>query len=211
MCLPPTSTWTRKGQSHQHRVRTRWGSKGRINLVGTLSLEGEGEFLEYSLLEGSCRSAQVISYLDAQASQAERAGEEVVVVLDNAPFHTAASGARARGGLGRDGAFSVPASGVLPAPQPHRGGMAKGQGFPHAAPLLRLGGRVERGRPGRSASTGREGDSYSTWRYLTVRGILSPKKSRRGPIVGPSRTPLVLLLSLIHRSAWKVHSPKFGH
>jgi hypothetical protein len=58
---------------------------------GTLSLEGEGELLEYSLLEGSCRSAQVISYLDAQASQAERAGEEVVVVLDNAPFHTAAA------------------------------------------------------------------------------------------------------------------------
>jgi putative transposase len=70
-------------------VRTRWGSKGRVNLVGTLWLEGEGERLEYSLLEGSCRSAQVIGYLDALASEAERAGEEVVVVLDNAPFHTA--------------------------------------------------------------------------------------------------------------------------
>jgi putative transposase len=57
--------------------------------VGTLSLEGEGERLEYSLLEGSCRSAEVIGYLDALASEAERAGEEVVVVLDNAPFHTA--------------------------------------------------------------------------------------------------------------------------
>jgi hypothetical protein len=57
--------------------------------VGTLSLEGEGKRLEYSLLEGSCRSAEVIGYLDALASEAERAGEEVVVVLDNAPFHTA--------------------------------------------------------------------------------------------------------------------------
>jgi putative transposase len=58
--------------------------------VGALSLEGEGERLEYSLLEGSsCRSAEVIGYLDALASEAERAGEEVVVVLDNAPFHTA--------------------------------------------------------------------------------------------------------------------------
>jgi putative transposase len=57
--------------------------------VGTLWLEGEGERLEYSLLEGSCRSAQVIGYLDVLASEAERAGEEVVVVLDNAPFHTA--------------------------------------------------------------------------------------------------------------------------
>jgi putative transposase len=89
LCLPPTSTWTRKGRPHQHRVRTRWGSKGRVNFVGTLSLEGEGERLEYSLLEGSCRSAEVIGYLDALASEAERAGEEVVVVLDNAPFHTA--------------------------------------------------------------------------------------------------------------------------
>lgn len=57
--------------------------------MGTLSLEGEGERLEYSLLEGSCRSAEVIGYLDALASEVERAGEEVVVVLDNAPFHTA--------------------------------------------------------------------------------------------------------------------------
>jgi transposase len=57
--------------------------------VGTLWLEGEGERLEYSLLEGSCRSGQVIGYLDALASEAERGGEEVVVVLDNAPFHTA--------------------------------------------------------------------------------------------------------------------------
>ena len=57
--------------------------------MGTLSLEGEGERLEYSLLEGSCRSAEVIGNLDALASEAERAGEEVVVVLDNAPFHTA--------------------------------------------------------------------------------------------------------------------------
>jgi hypothetical protein len=59
--------------------------------VGTLWLEGEGERLEYSLLEGSCRSAQVIGYLDVLASEAERAGEEVVVVLDDGPFHTASA------------------------------------------------------------------------------------------------------------------------
>jgi hypothetical protein len=57
--------------------------------VGTLSLEGEGEWQEYSLLKGSCQSTEVIGYLDALASEAERAGEEVLVVLDNAPFHTA--------------------------------------------------------------------------------------------------------------------------
>lgn len=52
--------------------------------------EGEaGERLEYSLIEGACRSGEVIGYLDALAEEAEKAGEEVVVVLDNAPFHTA--------------------------------------------------------------------------------------------------------------------------
>jgi putative transposase len=88
LCLPPTSTWTRKGQSNQHRVPTRWGSRGRINVIGTLRLDESGERLEYAALEGSCRSAEVIAYLDALAGEAESVGEEVVVVLDNAPFHT---------------------------------------------------------------------------------------------------------------------------
>jgi transposase len=36
LCLPPTRhTWTLKGAEHQHRVRSRWGSRGRINLIGT--------------------------------------------------------------------------------------------------------------------------------------------------------------------------------
>ncbi len=40
-------------------------SAGRINLIGTLCLEGEVERLEYSLIEGSCRSGEVKDYLDA--------------------------------------------------------------------------------------------------------------------------------------------------
>lgn len=88
MCLPPTSTWTKKGQAHQQRVPTRWGSKGRINLIGTLSLSEGGERLEYRVVEGPCRSAEVVGYLDALAREARRTGEEVVVVMDNAPFHT---------------------------------------------------------------------------------------------------------------------------
>jgi putative transposase len=87
--LPPTYTWTLKGTAHQHRVRSRWGSQGRINLIGTLCLEGEAERLEYSLIEDSCRSGEVKDYLDALAEQAQREGKPcVVVVLDNAPFHT---------------------------------------------------------------------------------------------------------------------------
>jgi transposase len=38
------------------------------------------------MVEGPCRGAEVMAYLDALA---EEAREEVVVVLDTAPFHTA--------------------------------------------------------------------------------------------------------------------------
>ncbi len=48
---------------YRHRVRSRWGSAGRINLIDTLCLEGEVEQLEYSLIEGSCRSREVKDYL----------------------------------------------------------------------------------------------------------------------------------------------------
>lgn len=91
MCLPPSHTWTRKGRAHQHRVRTRWGRQGRINLIGTLSFGGEDEGrLEYRLLEGACRTKEVVGYLDALAEEAgQRGGGRVVVVVDNAPFHTA--------------------------------------------------------------------------------------------------------------------------
>ncbi len=89
MCLPPAYTWTPKGQQHQHEVRTRWGKQGRINLIGTLSSERETEQLQYRMLEGSCRSGEVVTYLNLLAEEAEREGKRVVVVLDNAPFHTA--------------------------------------------------------------------------------------------------------------------------
>lgn len=38
------------------------------------------------MVEGPCRSAEVVAYLDALAKETR---EEVEVVLDNAPFHTA--------------------------------------------------------------------------------------------------------------------------
>lgn len=90
MCLPPSYWWTKKGRGHQHRVPTRWGKQGRVNLLGTLCLgEGEERLLEYRLLEGSCRTGEVVGYLDLLAEKAEVEGRPVVVVLDDAPFHTA--------------------------------------------------------------------------------------------------------------------------
>lgn len=86
MCLPPSYTWTPKGRACQHRVPTRWGKQGRINLMGTLcffSSEGESErYLEYRLLGAgtSCRSGEVVAYLDLLAEEARREGKPVVVV-----------------------------------------------------------------------------------------------------------------------------------
>lgn len=89
LCLPPTATWTPTGSRHQHRVPSRWGSQGRINLIGTLCLARETERLEYARMPGSCRVEVVVAYLDELAAQAERTDTPVVVVLDNAPFHRA--------------------------------------------------------------------------------------------------------------------------
>jgi hypothetical protein len=58
--------------------------------MGTLRVEGEGhERLEYRMLEGSCDSGEVLLYLDTLAEKAEREDKPCVVVLDNAPIHTA--------------------------------------------------------------------------------------------------------------------------
>lgn len=99
LCLPPAYSWTRKGRANQHRVRTRWGKEGRLNLIGTLPFEGGAEQrLEYRVLEGPCRTAEVIAYVDVLAEEAEREGKPVVVVLDNAPFHKAGAVRDARAG-----------------------------------------------------------------------------------------------------------------
>ena len=71
-------------------MKGRWGSEGRINLMGTLRVEDEDrERLEYRMLEGSCDSGEVLLYLDALAQEAQREEKPCVVVLDNAAFHTA--------------------------------------------------------------------------------------------------------------------------
>ncbi len=99
MCfLPPSYSWTKKGRANQHRVPTRWGKQGRVNLIGTLSSEDGEERLEYRMLEGSCRTGEVVGYLDALSEEAERGRKPVVVVLDNAPFHTAGAVRDARAG-----------------------------------------------------------------------------------------------------------------
>ena len=67
------------------RVPTRWGSSGRLNLIGALSWGALR--LHFDLVQDSITSERVISFVEAltRNAAAERA---TVVVLDNAGFHT---------------------------------------------------------------------------------------------------------------------------
>jgi putative transposase len=71
--------------------------------LGTLYFEGGEERLEFQLLESSCRSGEVVSYLDLLAEKAERESKPVVVVLDRAPFHRAGAVRERRPGWERKG------------------------------------------------------------------------------------------------------------
>lgn len=79
-------TWYQKGAGKQFQVPTRWSSKGRLNLIGSLSLFGQEERLEVRELQGSCDQAQVIAYLETLVKSCNPKRISVVV-LDNATFH----------------------------------------------------------------------------------------------------------------------------
>lgn len=83
------ATWFKRGSGQQFEIPTRWGSAGRINLMGTYSLHGDEEVLEVRELEGTCNGEQVIAYLDTLAAGCNP-DQITVVVLDNAPFHKGA-------------------------------------------------------------------------------------------------------------------------
>lgn len=65
--LSVASTWFRRGSGQQFRIPTRWGSQGRLNLIGTYTLHGTTPSLELRTLQGSCNQEQVIAYLDTLA------------------------------------------------------------------------------------------------------------------------------------------------
>lgn len=86
LMLSVASTWFKRGSGQQFRIPTRWGSQGRLNLIGTTTLGGDTAGLEVRLLDGSCTQTQVIAYLDTLAAQGEPK-RLTVIVLDNAAFH----------------------------------------------------------------------------------------------------------------------------
>ncbi|WP_346763185.1 transposase [Deinococcus sp. Arct2-2] len=80
------STWFRRGSGQQFRMPTRWGSHGRLKLIGTYTLHGTTPALELRTLQGRCNQEQVIAYLDTLAQHSEPS-RLTVIVLDNAAVH----------------------------------------------------------------------------------------------------------------------------
>jgi putative transposase len=79
-------TWFAKGSGKQFCMPTRWGSQGRINLIGTYSLYGEDTTLEYRELAKTCKEESVIGYLETLFTE-KKPKKLLVIVLDNATFH----------------------------------------------------------------------------------------------------------------------------
>ncbi|MFC6663738.1 transposase [Deinococcus multiflagellatus] len=84
------STWTPRGSGCQFEIPTRWGSSGRINLMGCLTVEGSTTRLDVRELNGNCTGEQVTQFLDTVAQTCDPHCL-TVVILDNAPFHKGAA------------------------------------------------------------------------------------------------------------------------
>jgi hypothetical protein len=93
LMLSVANSWFPRGSGRQFKIPTRWGSQGRINLIGTLAVDAQGEHLEARQLTASCTQDVVIAYLDTLAEQSDDAQRRsgtarlTVVILDNASFH----------------------------------------------------------------------------------------------------------------------------
>lgn len=87
LALPVSCTWSKRGSKNRLCVPTRWGSYGRLNLIGALAWGKEKCTLHFKLVEESVKSAHVVAFIDELAHNAA-GGQLTVVVLDNARFHT---------------------------------------------------------------------------------------------------------------------------
>ncbi len=80
-------TWSKRGTKNRLCIPTRWGSHGRLNLIGALAWGKEKRTLHFELIEESVKSEHVVAFLDKLTRNA--AGSQLsVVILDNASFHT---------------------------------------------------------------------------------------------------------------------------
>ena len=83
-------TWSPRGSKNRLRVPTRWGSQGRLNLIGALAWGKQKRTLHFELDEENVKSARVLAFIDALAREATP-DQLTVIVLDNASFHTGAN------------------------------------------------------------------------------------------------------------------------
>lgn len=90
LALPVSYTWSKRGSKNRLRVSMRWGSHGRLNLIGALAWGKEKRTLHFELIEESVKSEHVLTFIDELARNAP-ADQLSVVVLDNASFHTGAN------------------------------------------------------------------------------------------------------------------------
>lgn len=102
LSLPVTYTWSRRGSHNRLRVPTRWGSHGRLNLIGALSWGDQR--LHFELLEGSVTSERVVHFIERLTRDAT-CSRVSVVVLDNAGFHKSAKVQAERPGWEERGVF----------------------------------------------------------------------------------------------------------
>ena len=80
-------TWALKGKPL--RVKSRFPSKGGLNLIGAWVIFGNEAKLFYRELEGNCNSVQVLKFLEALILTRQKVNQLMTIVLDNASFHRA--------------------------------------------------------------------------------------------------------------------------
>jgi putative transposase len=85
LMLSVICSWFKRGKGKQFRVPTRWGSEGRLNVIGVWSIHGEDTHLEYRLLEGSCKQPEVVSFLRWQAAVCDPERPTVIVLEREQP------------------------------------------------------------------------------------------------------------------------------
>ena len=80
-------TWSKRGTKNRLCVPTRWGSQGRLNLIGALAWGEEQRTLHFELVEESIKSAHVVTFIDELVRNTP-SDQLTIVVLDNASCHT---------------------------------------------------------------------------------------------------------------------------
>ena len=90
LMLSVGATWFPGGSGQQFKIPTRWGSSGRINLMGCHTVARDTTSLDVREMDGNCTGEQVIAFLDTVAQECDPQ-QLTVVILDNAPFHKGAA------------------------------------------------------------------------------------------------------------------------